>query len=199
MDSRTGAWAMLGAGIAGVLLLGWHRMFKKIDYTEEESKAACDSEVVFFPDKKLQWSGGDSCGRGMEKVLRTLKLAKKNLDLALFSFSNRRIAREVINCVNRGVKVRLVADSPMIDQQGGQVKRLKEAGVCVVACQREGLMHHKFALIDNLILLNGSFNWTERAVWENCENLVITREKTLVKAFSAEFEQLFAADVCLCL
>ena len=55
------------------------------------------------------------------------------------------------------------------------MKRLKEAGVCVVACQREGLMHHKFALIDNQILLNGSFNWTERAVRENCENLVITR------------------------
>ena len=55
------------------------------------------------------------------------------------------------------------------------MKRLKEAGVCVVASQREGLMHHKFAVIDNLILLNGSFNWTERAVWENCENLVITR------------------------
>ena len=95
------------------------------------------------------------------------------------------------------------------------MKRLKEAGVCVVASQREGLMHHKFALIDNLILLNGSFNWTERAVWENCENLVITRleqtlllqldiylcdrEKTLVRSFSAEFEQLFAADICLCL
>ena len=120
MDSRTGAWAMLGAGIAGVLLLGWRRMFK-IVYNEEESKAPCDSEVVFFPDKNSKWSGGDSCGRGMEKVLRTLKLAEKNLDLALFSFSNRRIAREVINCVNRGVKVRLVADSSMIDQLGGQV------------------------------------------------------------------------------
>ena len=116
-----GAWGMLGAGIAGLLLLGWQRMFKKIVYNEEESKAPCDSEVVFFPDKSSQWSGGDSCGRGMEKVLRTLKLAEKNLDLALFSFSNRRIAREVINCVNRGVKVRLVADSSMIDQQGGQV------------------------------------------------------------------------------
>ena len=53
--------------------------------------------------------------------------------------------------------------------------------MCVVAFQREGLMHHKFALIDNQILLNGSFNWTERAVWENCENLVITRsEQTLL-------------------
>ena len=64
---------------------------------------------------------------------------------------------------------------------------MKEAGVCVVASQREGLMHHKFALIDNLILLNGSFNWTERAVWENCENLVITRlEQTLFFQLSGD-------------
>lgn len=52
---------------------------------------------------------------------------------------------------------------------------MKEAGVCIVACKREGLMHHKFAIIDSSILLNGSFNWTERAVYENCENLVISR------------------------
>ena len=52
---------------------------------------------------------------------------------------------------------------------------MKDAGVCIVPSKREGLMHHKFALIDNQILLNGSFNWTEWAVWENCENLVITR------------------------
>ena len=52
---------------------------------------------------------------------------------------------------------------------------MKEAGVCIVASQRAGLMHHKFAIIDSRILLNGSFNWTERAVSENCENLVISR------------------------
>ena len=56
-----------------------------------------------------------------------------------------------------------------------QVKRMKDAGVCIVASKREGLMHHKFAIIDSDILLTGSFNWTERAASENCENLVISR------------------------
>ena len=93
---------------------------------------------------------------------------------------------------------------------------MKEAGACIVASQREGLMHHKFAIVDSTILLNGSFNWTERAVSENCENVVISRwanqfvifcetlnpnfprEKTLVDKFLDEFEKMFAADVCLC-
>ena len=52
---------------------------------------------------------------------------------------------------------------------------MKEAGVCIVASQRDGLMHHKFAIVDSTLLLNGSFNWTERAVSENCENVVISR------------------------
>ena len=89
---------------------------------------------------------------------------------------------------------------------------MKEAGVCIVASQRDGLMHHKFAIVDSTLLLNGSFNWTERAVSENCENVVISRwanqfvifefklsrEKTLVDEFLDEFEKMFAADVCLC-
>ena len=94
---------------------------------------------------------------------------------------------------------------------------MKEAGVCIVASQREGLMHHKFAIIDSNILINGSFNWTERAVSENCENVVISRcllliksfrktfnlnflsrERTLVDEFLGEFEKMFAADLCLC-
>ena len=60
-------------------------------------------------------------------------------------------------------------------EQHTQVKRMKDAGVCIVASKREGLMHHKFAIIDSDILLTGSFNWTERAASENCENLVISR------------------------
>ena len=47
--------------------------------------------------------------------------------------------------------------------------------ITIVASQREGLMHHKFAIVDSNILINGSFNWTERAVSENCENVVISR------------------------
>ena len=57
----------------------------------------------------------------MERVLSTLSQAEKSLDLALFSFSNKRLAREVISCMNRGVKVRLVTENTQIDQLGGQV------------------------------------------------------------------------------
>ena len=54
-------------------------------------------------------------------------------------------------------------------------------------------MHHKFAVIDGAVLLNGSFNWTRAAVITNRENIVITRHApSLLGAFGAEFDRMWA-------
>lgn len=41
-------------------------------------------------------------------------------------------------------------------------------------------MHHKYAVIDSRLLINGSFNWTRQAVLYNQENTVITDNGFLV-------------------
>ena len=55
-------------------------------------------------------------------------------------------------------------------------------------------MHHKFAIIDGSILLNGSFNWTRSAVITNRENIVITANApALLAAFLEEFNEMWSA------
>ena len=49
----------------------------------------------------------------------------------------------------------------------------------------------QFAVIDNEILLNGSFNWTRHAVLGNQENVVVYRDPMLCRKFVAEFERLW--------
>ena len=49
-------------------------------------------------------------------------------------------------------------------------------------------MHNKFCVIDNKILINGSYNWTYNAGRINSENiLIIKNEPTAVSAFRDEF------------
>ena len=52
-------------------------------------------------------------------------------------------------------------------------------------------MHHKFAIIDQKYLINGSFNWTANAAKKNFENIMITTSKSFVRQFSTLFDQLW--------
>lgn len=52
------------------------------------------------------------------------------------------------------------------------------------------MMHHKFCIIDDEILINGSYNWTYYAETINEENILIIKEKTIISSFVAEFERL---------
>jgi phosphatidylserine/phosphatidylglycerophosphate/cardiolipin synthase-like enzyme len=52
-------------------------------------------------------------------------------------------------------------------------------------------MHHKFALFDDRILLNGSFNWTRSASDFNQENLLVIDHPPLVADYVREFEGLW--------
>ena len=53
------------------------------------------------------------------------------------------------------------------------------------------LMHHKFAIVDNTILITGSFNWTMQAVMGNKENIIVTSEPLLLQPFVEEFKKLW--------
>lgn len=53
------------------------------------------------------------------------------------------------------------------------------------------LMHHKFCIIDQQLLINGSFNWTQN---NNRENILLTKQPEVVQAFLLEFETLRAAS-----
>lgn len=56
----------------------------------------------------------------------------------------------------------------------------------------ESLMHHKFAIVDNELLINGSFNWTEQATFGNWENVIITTVPVkMVKSYVDHFEVLW--------
>ena len=55
----------------------------------------------------------------------------------------------------------------------------------------QGLMHDKFCIIDENIVITGSFNPTERDNFYNNNNLIIIHSKYLSKNYESEFEELW--------
>lgn len=52
-------------------------------------------------------------------------------------------------------------------------------------------MHNKFVVLDDKIVITGSFNWTYQAVKYNQENLLIVEDDNLVKEYNKNFEGLW--------
>ena len=52
-------------------------------------------------------------------------------------------------------------------------------------------MHHKFALFDHQLLLNGSYNWTRSAAERNRENFLVTGDPRFVEGYARLFDELW--------
>ena len=91
--------------------------------------------------------------------------------------------------------MRIITDDEQAKSQGSDVARL--AKVRNIQVRHDGdtrsHMHHKFAIVDGAILLNGSFNWTRAAVITNRENVVVTRNAPeLLVAFRDQFNAMWS-------
>ena len=146
----------------------------------------------------VAFAPGETC---LNLIVRRLAAARKTLDLCVFTITDDRIGRPILDAHRRGVRVRIVSDNDKAHDPGSDVHRFAEAGIPVKFDppgrlndpHTTGHMHHKFAVIDGARLLNGSYNWTRGAAEVNYENVVDTAEPGLVAAFAAEFERLWKA------
>ena len=74
----------------------------------------------------------------------------------------------------------------------GNLRDLSEEGISIrMDNAKNSLMHNKFVIIDQKILMTGSYNWTIRATKTNQENVVILDDPYLVSTFTKEFNRLW--------
>jgi len=92
-----------------------------------------------------------------------------------------------------GVQCDLIIHNDYINNRdtGLPFQKFIDAGGKFYFSDEENPMHNKFCIIDNQVLINGSYNWTYYAESKNRENiLIIKNESNVVKAFETEFSQL---------
>jgi cardiolipin hydrolase len=161
-----------------------------LGWLEDVLKATLPAEDAALAPRvaEAHFSPGEAC---REAILRQLEATERTLELCVFTITDDRLAEAIIATHERGVRVRLVTDDQKAEDRGSDVDRMARAGIPVRADLSEAHMHHKFAIFDRARLLNGSYNWTRSAFLENQENILVTDEPRLVRAFAATFEQLW--------
>ena len=135
------------------------------------------------------FSPGLTC---VNEILRQFQTCKHTADVCVFTITDDRITRAIIAAHQRGVNVRVLTDDEKSHDLGSDVQRLAAAGIpCKIDAGNVAHMHHKFAIFDDKLLLNGSFNWTRSASEFNEENLIVSADPVLVSAFAGRFAGLW--------
>lgn len=134
------------------------------------------------------FSPGDECRRA---IIDFCLQAKTSLDICVFTVSDDRLTEAIVAAHRRGVSVRIVSDNDKQNDRGSDIHKLIDAGIEVRLDKTQYHMHHKFALADQRLLLNGSFNWTRSASDKNEENLTISASQKLLTEFNAVFNTLW--------
>lgn len=126
-----------------------------------------------------------------EKALVSLiSSARKSFYGAFYEISSPKISRAMAEACRRGVAVRLVIESDNINDASPEIKKMFSEGAAVMD-NSKGLMHNKFAVIDDEILWTGSYNLTESASIRNNNNALEIHSSDLAGVYRDEFMEMF--------
>jgi phosphatidylserine/phosphatidylglycerophosphate/cardiolipin synthase-like enzyme len=93
---------------------------------------------------------------------------------------------------NSGIAVRIITDGRTYRDKGSDIAQLSRSGIPVHIHTTEGHMHTKFVIVDRLVTMSGSMNWTLSANHSNFEHVVISSSKQLVVGFQSFFDTMWA-------
>jgi competence ComEA-like helix-hairpin-helix protein len=144
-------------------------------------------------------------------INQTLETATKSVDMALFVFSEQRFANTLESEHEKNTKIRVLIEksfayrpySEGLDMMGfALADKCKYeldnkpwynplTTVAVPDLPKGDLLHHKFGIIDNKIVITGSHNWSEAANFGNDETLLIIENPVIATHYNREFERLY--------
>jgi phosphatidylserine/phosphatidylglycerophosphate/cardiolipin synthase-like enzyme len=155
------------------------RVIKTIDGVRVDTSIATPS---------AHFSPGDACAK---QIINCLLTARDSIDICVFTISDNQITDAILSAHEKGKGVRIISDNDKANDRGSDIYYLAEKGVPVRLDQSPYHMHHKFAIFDQKLLINGSFNWTRSASLKNEENITILHEPSLIDSFVLSFEELW--------
>ncbi len=164
----------------GALIVEWLEEIAKVLQSTTSGDKEDMAEAWFSPH-----------GDCPQRIRTLLAQAKQTVEICVFTITDDRLTSAVLEAHGRGVRIRIITDNDKAADLGSDADRFLQAGIGLRMDRTEYHMHHKFAVFDNAILLNGSYNWTRGAAANNEENFVVTNNRRLVDIFSKTFEDLW--------
>ncbi len=139
-------------------------------------------EVYFSPD--------DGVSR---RLVELLSGARESIYFMAYSFTSDELGEAIRERASAGVTVAGVMDADQARSNiGTEYDPFRQVGLDVRLDGNKGLMHHKVLIIDEQIVVTGSYNFSRSAEKRNDENVLIIFDPQIAKKFLEEFRRVYA-------
>jgi phosphatidylserine/phosphatidylglycerophosphate/cardiolipin synthase-like enzyme len=126
-------------------------------------------------------------GGGTEAIVAELAKAKQTVFVQAYSFTSAPIVKALVEAHKRGVAVQVVLDKSQRTQKYSSADFVAHAGIATFIDTRHAIAHNKIMIIDDSVVITGSFNFTKAAEESNAENLLVIHDPKLAERYLANW------------
>ncbi|PAF44943.1 phospholipase D-like domain-containing protein [Helicobacter sp. 11S02629-2] len=142
----------------------------------------------------------------LKELVQSIRYARKDIKIAIYSFTYRPLINALKDAASRGVKVHIIFDNGNLSEDGkprehsalGDLAKYRHIDVCTLKGLKDkrhnyyGIMHQKLIVIDDKLLALGSANWSKNAFELSYETLLFTDNAASVKTASYFYKDMFS-------
>ena len=121
--------------------------------------------------------------------MSTISQAKTEILVQAYSFTSAPIAKALVDAPKRGVHVQIILDRSQRKERYSSADFTAHAGIPTYIDAAHSIAHNKVMVIDKLVVITGSFNFTKAAEGKNAENLLVLRSKELAEGYIYNWEK----------
>ncbi len=138
-------------------------------------------QVYFSPEDKV-----------MDRLIPLVSSAQSNIQFMAFSFTDYPLAKAMIDRAAAGVNTAGIYEKVGSETEGAEMKTFYCAQVPVRQDGNPRFLHDKVIILDNHIVISGSFNFSSNATQNNDENVIIIDSPQIASLYLQEFDRLWS-------
>ena len=135
---------------------------------------AADAPPRPLPPISVHFSPNGGC---TDAIVKEIHNAQTSILVQAYSFTSTPIAKALVDAHKRGLKIEVILDKSQRTEKYSEADFLHNMGIQVKIDAKHAIAHNKVMVIDEGVVITGSFNFTRAAEENNAENLLVIRAR----------------------
>lgn len=121
-------------------------------------------------------------------IINAIDNAQRTIEVQAYQLTSTPISSALAKANRRGVKVRIILDKSQYRHKGySAALYFMNQHIPVWIDRKPAIAHNKVIIIDNDIVITGSYNFSKAAQYRNAENILIIKSDVVARDYKDNF------------